>query len=114
MNAGILRASYVACAMPNAIVSTRGARRWSAGHPWIYRSDVVERPTVEAGAVRVTDQRGKPLGVALWSPRSEISLRLVDRDSSATLDAEWWRTRLRRALARRTGLDADTNAYRLV
>jgi len=100
--------------MQSAIVSNRGARRWDAGHPWIYRSDVIERPDGDAGAVRVTDQRGKPLGVALWSPRSEISLRLVDRDASATLDAAWWRARLERAFARRTGLDADTNAYRLV
>ena len=27
--------------MLNATVSTKGARRWDAGHPWIYRSDVV-------------------------------------------------------------------------
>jgi 23S rRNA (cytosine1962-C5)-methyltransferase len=100
--------------MLTATVSTKGARRWDAGHPWIYRSDVIERPTADAGAVRVTDQRGKPLGVALWSPRSEISLRLVDRDPAATLDAAWWRTRIARAYARRDGLDRDTNAYRLI
>jgi 23S rRNA (cytosine1962-C5)-methyltransferase len=100
--------------MLTAIVSTKGARRWDAGHPWIYRSDVVERPATDAGAVRVTDQRGKPLGVALWSPTSEISLRLVDRDADATLDAAWWRRHIARAIARRTGLDHDTNAYRLI
>jgi len=66
--------------MLSATVSTKGARRWSEGHPWIYRSDVIDRPAGDAGAVRVSDQRGKPLGVALWSPRSEISLRLLDRD----------------------------------
>ena len=38
----------------------QGRRRWSAGHPWIYRSDVIERPDAAAGAVRVVDQRGKP------------------------------------------------------
>ena len=97
-----------------ATVSTKGARRWDAGHPWIYRSDVIQRPTADAGAVRVTDQRGKPLGVALWSPRSEISLRLVDRDPAATLDAAWWRARIQRAVAGRDGLDRETNAYRLI
>jgi 23S rRNA (cytosine1962-C5)-methyltransferase len=100
--------------MHNAIVSNRGARRWDAGHPWIYRSDVIQRPDVEAGAVRVSDQRGKPLGMALWSPRSEISLRLLDRDADATIDATWWRRRLEHVLARRAGLDAEANAYRLV
>jgi 23S rRNA (cytosine1962-C5)-methyltransferase len=100
--------------MLTAIVSAKGARRWDAGHPWIYRSDVLERPDGDAGAVRVNDQRGKPLGVALWSPRSEISLRLIDRDREATIDAGWWRSRLARAIARRDGLDRDANAYRLV
>jgi 23S rRNA (cytosine1962-C5)-methyltransferase len=100
--------------MLNAIVSAKGARRWDAGHPWIYRSDVQQRPDGDAGAVRVTDQRGKPLGVALWSPRSEISLRLIDRDPDAALDADWWHRTLLRTIARRAGLDASANAYRLV
>src|SRR6476661_9578434 len=100
--------------MHTATVSTRGARRWTAGHPWIYRSDVVDAPHAEAGAVRVVDQRGKPLGVALWSPRSEISLRLLDRDPDATIDRAWWRRTLERAIARRAELGRSTNAYRLV
>ena len=100
--------------MQSAIVSNRGARRWDAGHPWIYRSDVIERPDADAGAVRVTDQRGRPLGIALWSPRSEISLRLLDRNIDATLDGAWWQGRLERAFARRAGLEGHTNAYRLV
>lgn len=100
--------------MLSATVSTKGARRWAGGHPWIYRSDVLVRPAGDAGAVRVSDQRGKPLGVALWSPRSEISLRLLDRDADATIDGTWWYASIARAIARRTGLDRETNAYRLV
>jgi len=100
---------------PTAVISTRGARRWTAGHPWIFRSDVVTPPEAEAGAVRVNDQAGRALGVALWSPASEISLRFVSRDPSATLDAEWWRDRLGAALARRGELlNEQTNACRLV
>ena len=100
--------------MLSATVSTKGTRRWTGGHPWIYRSDVISRPDGDAGAVRVIDQRGKPLGVALWSPRSEISLRLLDRDPDATIDAAWWHTAIARAISRRNGLDSETNAYRLV
>ena len=106
--------SALVCAMLNATVSAKGARRWEAGHPWIYRSDVVTPPATDAGAVRVTDQRGKPLGVALWSPRSEISLRLLDRDPDALINDEWWHHTLARALARRSSLASDTNACRLV
>ena len=100
--------------MLSAIVSTKGARRWDAGHPWIYKSDVVTRPADEPGAVRVSDQRGKPLGIALWSPRSEISLRLLDRDPDAVIDGSWWYRAIARAFRRRDGLDASANAYRLI
>jgi 23S rRNA (cytosine1962-C5)-methyltransferase len=100
--------------MLSAIVSNKGARRWTLGHPWIYRSDVIERPAGDAGAVRVSDQRGKPIGIALWSPHSEISLRLLDHDPDATIDAAWWHAALDRAIRRRHGLEHDTNAFRLV
>lgn len=97
-----------------AVVSAKGARRWQLGHPWIYRSDVLERPAAPAGAVRVQDQRGKPIGVALWSPASEISLRMVDRHPTAELDDAWWRKRIGAAIERRQPLSSVATAYRLI
>ena len=84
------------------------------GHPWIYKSDVTRRPQAPAGAVLVHDHRSKPLGWALWSPSSEISLRLLDLDPSARIDARWWRTRLQHAIERRAPLASVASAYRLV
>ncbi len=98
----------------HAVVSPKGARRWSHGHPWIYRSDVTARPDQPAGIVPVRDTRGKPLGWALWSPRSEISLRLLERNPDATIDGGWWRDRLAAAIARRDVLRPQATAYRLV
>ena len=100
--------------MPTAIVSAKGAQRWAAGHPWIFRSDLVEPPTTEPGAVTVLDNRRKPLGTALWSPQSEISLRLLDTDPDATIDGAWWHNRLSQSIRRREPLNADVNAFRLV
>lgn len=97
-----------------AAVSAKGARRWQHGHPWIYRSDVSRRPSTPAGVVRVRDHRGKVIGSALWSPLSEISLRLLDPDPSRTIDARWWHDRIASAVARRSTIASDTNAYRLV
>ena len=97
-----------------ATVSARGAGRWTAGHPWIYRSDLIDPPDAPAGAITVVDRAHRPLGIALYSPQSEIALRLLDRDPFAALDAAWWRDRIARALARRASLDAHTNAYRVV
>ena len=97
-----------------ARVTTKGLRRWESGHPWIYRSDVAERPQTEAGVVLVRDSRNRPLGWALWSPKSEISLRFIESNTDLTLDADWWRTSIERAVSRRVGLDTATNAYRIV
>jgi 23S rRNA (cytosine1962-C5)-methyltransferase len=100
--------------MDEALVSAKGARRWRAGHPWIYRSDVSRRPEGPAGVVRVCEANGRPIGLALWSPRSEISLRLIDRNASAAIDAGWWRAQVARSVARREALRSRGNAFRLV
>jgi 23S rRNA (cytosine1962-C5)-methyltransferase len=97
-----------------AHVSARAARRWSLGHPWIFRSDVTVRPDRPPGAVVVLDHRGKKIGTALWSPASEIALRMVDARPLADLDQAWWRDRIQTAARRRTPLANVTNAYRAV
>jgi 23S rRNA (cytosine1962-C5)-methyltransferase len=87
--------------------------RWRRGHPWIYRSDVLDHPRCPPGVVRVTDGRGRYLGQALYSPASEIRLRLLTRDEEPITDA-WWRDRLAAALARRAACATRSNAYRVV
>jgi 23S rRNA (cytosine1962-C5)-methyltransferase len=91
-------------------VSPRGAERWVRGHPWIFRSDVLDEAP-EPGLVRVTDPRGRFLGQALHSPRSEIRLRLLERTDRVVDDA-WWRARIGEAAARRQTIDAD--AFRVI
>jgi 23S rRNA (cytosine1962-C5)-methyltransferase len=97
-----------------AVVSRKGAQRWQKGHPWIFRSDVPDRPECPAGVVRVRETNGRECGWALWSPRSEISLRLLDRDPAARIDGTWWNSRIGAAIARRSGLESRANAYRLI
>jgi len=97
-----------------ATISPRAVKRLKSGHPWIFRSDVVTRPSTDAGIVRLESARGEPLGWALWSPASEISLRHIEGSPSRVPDAEWWYGKLNAAIARRNGLASDSNAYRLV
>lgn len=54
------------------------------------------------------------MGIALWSPRSEISLRLLDRDPGAVIDVAWWKHQIGKAQERRASIAADTNAWRIV
>ena len=96
---------------PTVIVSAKGAARWQAGHPWIYRTDVYDEPGDAPGIVAVTDRRGRHLGQALYSPKSEIRLRLLTRGREA-VDAAWWQRSIASAAARRAGLAAT--AYRVV
>jgi 23S rRNA (cytosine1962-C5)-methyltransferase len=97
-----------------AVVSRRGVQRLRGGHPWIFRSDVEHRPSAPAGIVPMEGPDGAPLGFALWSPLSEISLRRIETDLSRTPDAAWWHEKLRTAIARREPLASQANAYRLV
>jgi len=92
-------------------VTARGAERWKQGHPWIYRSDVAEEPEKKPGIVPVTDRKGKFLGQALYSPSSEIRLRLLTRANEA-IDAQWWTARIGAAASRRNGIQAS--AWRVV
>ena len=97
-----------------ATISPRGTKRFKAGHPWIFRSDIVDRPRASAGIIRMDSARGEPLGWALWSPESEISLRSIEPNPARTPDAEWWHAKLSTTIARRATLTAQANAYRLV
>lgn len=100
--------------MERAVVNRRGAARWrQGGHPWIYRSDVVQPPAQQAGAVQVVDESGSRVGTALWSGASQIALRMLG-DSSAVPDAAFWQARIARAVGYRSFLAPDATAYRLV
>jgi 23S rRNA (cytosine1962-C5)-methyltransferase len=99
--------------MPTVTISRRGEERLRTGHPWIYRSDVAEISAAGGDTVRVVGPNGRLLGHALYSERSEISLRLLTRGAEApTLDT--WRNRLRAAIEYREALNIDGTAYRLV
>jgi 23S rRNA (cytosine1962-C5)-methyltransferase len=94
-------------------ISPRGEERIRSGHPWIYRSDLVEVHAAGGDTVQVMSSRGRPLGYALYSDRSEIALRLLTRQAEVpTIDM--WRQRIVDAIAYRASLDIGATTYRLV
>jgi 23S rRNA (cytosine1962-C5)-methyltransferase len=74
---------------------------------------VISLPEDKAPVVPVHDQHGNFVGQALYSDRSEITLRLLTR-AKETIDKEWWRQRIRDAVSRRENVSSSSNAYRLV
>jgi len=93
-------------------VAHRGVDRWRRGHPWIYRSDILDEAGAGGpGVVHVADPDGRVIGQALHSPASQIRLRLLER-SDRPIDAPWWTEQIAAAVARRG--TPDGSAYRLV
>lgn len=111
---------------PAAVVTRRAADRLRAGHLWVYRTDVEQvmpalgATKLDPGAlVTVLDGRGIPLGSALYSSASQITLRLVSGEAALTREgylAEM-KVRLAAAVALRgelVPLSLADNACRLV
>jgi 23S rRNA (cytosine1962-C5)-methyltransferase len=106
---------------PGALVNRRAADRLRSGYLWVYASDIESIEVPETGSadppalLPVADSRGLLLGTALYSPSSQIALRLISR--KAIDEAAWLEllaARLRLAVGRRKGLlSDDTNACRL-
>ena len=100
-----------------ATVSRRAADRLRAGHLWVYASDIVgvAFPNPEETLLPVADNRGMLLGTALYSPSSQIALRLISRD--ALNEPAWLEllaSRLRTSIVRRKPLlDSANDACRL-
>ena len=95
-------------------ISSRGAKRIRKGHLWVYRSDITDAESAEAGGiVHVIDQTGNFVGQAFYSDRSEIALRFLTTREEI-IDRDWWRERLHECFTRRTAIERETNSYRLV
>jgi 23S rRNA (cytosine1962-C5)-methyltransferase len=95
-------------------INRHGADRVAAGHPWIYRSDLMGTPEAAPGSVvRVLDGRNVRLGCAHYSSRSLIALRLLPFETQNT-DTGFLRRLIRRAQEHRERVVADTDAYRVV
>jgi 23S rRNA (cytosine1962-C5)-methyltransferase len=97
-------------------VSPRGEERLRSGHPWIYRADVTDVHAEAGDVVLVRGPRGRPLGRAFFSDRSQIVLRMISYDGSdADADvAALIRSRIQSAMAFRESLGIDATAYRVV
>jgi 23S rRNA (cytosine1962-C5)-methyltransferase len=104
--------------MSTAVISRRGVDRVRAGHPWIYRSDVMSCDARPGDLVRVRNERDRELGWAFWSDASQISLRMLAGTASGAegvLDErQIFEQRLRLAIEYRASLGIDGTACRLV
>ena len=100
--------------IPDVTVRHRQHRRIGALHPWIFRDDVAAAGSAAHGdLVRVRDVTGTFVGIAFWSARSKIALRIVTR-ADVDPGEEFWALRIAEALARRGPAVHRWNARRLL
>jgi 23S rRNA (cytosine1962-C5)-methyltransferase len=100
--------------MPSSVtISARGEQRVESGHPWIYKSDVAAVTAAGGERVLVKGARGRTLGYALFSDRSQIALRMLSY-GEAPADDELVKRRIESAVAFRESLAIDATACRLV
>jgi 23S rRNA (cytosine1962-C5)-methyltransferase len=95
-------------------VNRKAADRVASGHPWIFASDITDRDGAQPGAaVKVADQRGRPLGTAHYSAASQIALRMLSPHFEH-VDRAFYLRRLNAAELHRRGVVRNTAAYRVV
>lgn len=99
--------------MPSVAVTPKGVERARSGHVWVYRSDVAQVDAAGGDIVDVIGPRGRPLGAAFYSDRSQIALRLLTSGGEPATE-EVIAARLERAVRYRDTLGIDATAYRLV
>ncbi|MCQ0092793.1 RSP_2647 family RNA methyltransferase [Roseovarius sp. M141] len=94
--------------------SPTGVRR---GVPWVYDNELVtdrRSKAIAPGSIALLeDSERAPLALVAVNPASRIMARVLDLDTSQTIDRAWLVARLRRALALRERL-FDAPYYRLV
>ena len=102
--------------IPVVTVGSRGAARLRAGHPWVYRSDLLPPGETPRGAlVHLRDQRGRQQGSALSSSASQIGIRLVSAgELTESSLLELVRERVANAIDFRRNHVSDSDSYRVV
>lgn len=104
---------------PPAIMLREGREKsLSRRHPWVF-SGAVERidgAPVSGDTVQVRDENGKFIAWAAYNSSSQISARVWSWAEDETIDEEFFRRRIARSIAGRTGLNMnkDSSGMRLI
>src|SRR5437763_99550 len=88
-----------------------------SGHPWVFAESLREqnRDGGLGELAAIYDRKDRFLAIGLFDPDSPLRVRVLHAGNPVTIDAAWWRERLRQAIARRDGLfDKQTTGYRWI
>ena len=87
-------------------------------HPWIFSGAIsrVEGNPSNGDVVDVWNSKARFVARGIYNEKSQIQVRILTWNPNDTIDEDFWRRRIRRALAGRQALieAPDTDAFRLV
>ncbi len=93
-------------ALPVVVLKSGREKSLLRRHPWVF-SGAIERVQGQpqpGETVALCAADGTALGVGAYSPQSQIAVRVWAFDPAAAIDRDFFRARVRRALALRSGL----------
>lgn len=96
-----------------------GLRQVRGGHPWVFDRSIRKVPPdgVAGDLAVIFDDRRRFVAIGLYDPESPIRIRVLHLGRPTTIDADFFRSRIGAADARRSQPDvipSDTNGYRVV
>lgn len=95
-----------------------GEKAVKQGHPWVFDESIRKQSRAgQAGdlAVIFDQRRNSFLAVGLWDPFSPIRIKVLQVHKSATINKQWFESKIDAAYEKRLPLLAtDTNSYRFV
>ena len=105
----------------SVVVQTGREKSIVRQHPWLFSGSVsrVEDSPEDGAIVTVRSEAGVFLARGYWNSQSSIRARLLSWDEAETIDEDFWRRRLERAIQgrhieNRLHAQGAANAYRLI
>ncbi len=94
-------------------INEKGKKRILKNHPWVFKSDLTDEKNAKAGVAEIIGPKNEPIAQGLYSPHSQISLRIIS-NSSTKIDESFWEEKILSADQFRKKLKIPSNAYRMI
>lgn len=88
------------------------------GHPWVFENSIIKKNKEgKSGdlAVIFDSRKNKFLACGFYDPQSPIRIKILQANTPATINTDWFAEKVKTAYQKRTPLlKTDTNSYRLI
>lgn len=92
-------------------------KKFRYGYPWIYSNDIISdrrsKALIPGSFCKLVDYEKNPICLVTVNPNSKIFARIMDFNLEATIDANWIKDKILKALSLRTEIFGDP-FYRLI